>query len=406
MARNGQPIVRKRTERKKVNGAEVTVEYPGWQIELTDADSKRIRVQYHGTRREARKFAERCREFVVEQRVRKRMRLPYSMELPPWKNDSADQTATTSHRLEGRPSITMQDLVNEFLQEATHLRPLTRESYMRKFRLALAFWGGGEAVESINRQAVRRYVGSRQRYISESREKPVSDSTIRGDLRVLSVLFSFAKEQGYIQENPIIGAKKLATTPPKLPRWLTWQQAERLLKDTAGHPLRPMLATALYAGLRKQELSWLTWADVDLDHDVLHVQAKSGWRPKGKYARTVPIPPELHTILSELPQRESWVFLTRMGKQGKQWRNNLGREVARLMRDSGLRGYGLHALRHTYGSQLALRGKPLLAIQKLMGHASLRTTEIYLHATARDLQSAVQDLSFQKPPPGNHAGPE
>ena len=73
------------------------------------------------------------------------------------------------------------------------------------------------------------------------------------------------------------------------------------------------------------------------------------------------------------------------------------------MKDAGLKGYGLHALLHTYGSQLALRGKPLLAVQKLMSHAGLRTTEIYLHATASDLQRAVQDLSFRSPPPGSHA---
>jgi integrase len=78
-----------------------------------------------------------------------------------------------------------------------------------------------------------------------------------------------------------------------------------------------VFATLLLAGLRKRELYFLLWRDVDLRQGTLHVTGKGkiGFSPKGYEDRVIPLPPDLITLLSAVPRRAEWVFPNRNGKR-------------------------------------------------------------------------------------------
>jgi len=172
------------------------------------------------------------------------------------------------------------------------------------------------------------------------------------------------------------------------------RDVERLLASSEGTMFHGLIATALFAGLRMEELVWLEWTDIDFaafsGQGAITVQNKPGWYTKSRKPRVIPMVPRLRAILARLPRRSRWCF-PNVG--GGQYLNDLQRDITEVFERAGL-PYGLHALRHTFASRLVAEGVPITYVKELMGHASIQTTMVYLHATPRHLAEAVGGLSF------------
>ena len=160
---------------------------------------------------------------------------------------------------------------------------------------------------------------------------------------------------------------------------------------------KAVFATLLLTGLRKRELYFLAWRDVDLQHATLRVsgEAKIGFSPKDYEERVIPMPPDLVQILSGLPRRAEWVFPNRNGRQLSHLLRRLQTTAAR----AGVMGATLHKFRHTYGTRLLEGGADIVTVQKLMGHSDLETTRKYLNPEDSLKRQAVNRLSLagQKP---------
>jgi site-specific recombinase XerD len=90
--------------------------------------------------------------------------------------------------------------------------------------------------------------------------------------------------------------------------------------------------------------------------------------------------------------RGAWVFCD---KQGERWsRGEIDAHLWRSCRRAGLRKLGWHSLRHTFCSRLAMLGAPARAIQELAGHASLTTTQRYMHLSPDARRAAIDLLEF------------
>lgn len=220
-------------------------------------------------------------------------------------------------------------------------------------------------------------------------------SSQRRNREALSAFFSYVKRMGYIETNPVSELKSVKIPEPEI-RYLKLGQIEGCLKAVQGDRLEPLIVCAIFSGLRRGEICWLTWEDVDLTEGkpLLHVRKKMDgkleWKPKTGKKRAVPIHSRLLPYLNEAKLRAGnnrWVFLS---PESCRWDpDNLGHKVADLMASVRL-DWGFLEFRHTYGSQLAIKGVSLLKIAKLMGNSFRIAERHYASLQTEDLHDDIE----------------
>jgi integrase len=154
------------------------------------------------------------------------------------------------------------------------------------------------------------------------------------------------------------------------------------------------------AGLRCGEMIALEWSDVNLGKRQLCVQ-RAEWRghvtvPKGGRLRYVPLTARLAAALRDHRHlRGSRVLCLRDGSALTQ--DMVSDHVCRAARRAHVAATGVHRLRHTFCSHLAMRGAPARAIQELAGHQDLSTTQRYMHLSPAAIEGAIRLLEHPTP---------
>jgi integrase len=160
-------------------------------------------------------------------------------------------------------------------------------------------------------------------------------------------------------------------------RFLTFEQIDRQLEELQGHPvICAMVATYIYAGLRREEAIWLTLEDADFTvgtSGVLRVRAKTVdgdfWEPKTKVNRIGPISRTIRAILDRYTRPVTgapWFFPS---PHGKRWNpDNFSDALGAINRAAGL-DWTCLVYRHTFGSHLAMKGESLYKISTLLGNS-------------------------------------
>ena len=154
------------------------------------------------------------------------------------------------------------------------------------------------------------------------------------------------------------------------------------------------------AGLRCGEILALAWTDVDLNTRQLCIQ-RSDWdghitAPKGGRLRYVPLTVRLEAALRGHRHLLSDRVLCQ--DDGRPlWRRLVQGYVLRASRRAKLQHGGVHILRHTFCSHLAMRGAPARAIQELAGHRDLTTTQRYMHLSPAAIEGAIRLLDQRAP---------
>ena len=213
----------------------------------------------------------------------------------------------------------------------------------------------------------------------------------------LSVFFQWCVKEGYLKSNPIADIE-IPKLEKKLPPKLNRQDAQRLLEVAYNHPyVHPFLrqrnyaviATFLFAGLRKQELLNLKFADVDLTNLSLFVR-----QGKGSKDRVIPMSYRLSEILQAyLVERQKLgracpeFFTSRIHNIGL---TDVGirRLVEQIKEDSGI-SFTIHKLRHTFATLMLEGGCDIYSLSRMMGHDDIKTTTIYLAASAEHLRTQI-----------------
>jgi len=226
---------------------------------------------------------------------------------------------------------------------------------------------------------------------------PVS---IRRKLAAVRGFFKFLRHEGLVTTN---FARLLRTpkAPQKLPEVMTPDQANALLDGVPGemerpHPARDRaLLELLYGcGLRVGEAAGLNLDDLDRAQGWLRV------RGKGRKERQTPLPRKaaeaLERYLAERPaaRDERAVFLNHQGGRlsDRGMRNIVKFYATSVTGDSSIHP---HSFRHAYATHLLADGADLRAIQELLGHARLSTTQKYTKVTLTDLM-AVYDKAHPR----------
>jgi integron integrase len=221
-----------------------------------------------------------------------------------------------------------------------------------------------------------------------------------------------------------------AKRPQRLPEWLNRGEVRRLLDLMQGTPA--LMASLTYgAGLRLMEITRLRIKDVDLEEGMVFVRAG-----KGKKDRLVPLPESLKAVLGAHIQRvrSLWeadrargaepvmlpdTLVKKYPRAGTEWswfwvfpgkgesrdpesgvvrrhhvtRNCLQKAVKRAARQAAIpKRVSVHTLRHSFATHHLMRGTHIRQLQELLGHASLETTQVYLHCLPSEVKGAGSPL--------------
>jgi integrase len=296
--------------------------------------------------------------------------------------------------------------------EAAGLERTTITAYRQHVDLHIAPILGGLRLSQLTVPLVR---GFEDRLRRDGR----SPVMVRKARRSLGALLADAQERGLVAQNVVYSMRKHRRSARtdgngKLGIGVDIPAPDEMRAVVAKLPhipdaarWRPLLLTAIFAGLRASELRGLRWSDVDLKRGDLHVRQRADrygkiGRPKSEAGkRTVPLPPMLVTALREhclaSPKNElDLVFANSRG--GIEHRNTIvergfhpAQIAADIINGDGKAKYpGLHSLRHFYASWCINRRVdgglelPLKLVQARLGHASIQmTADTYGHLFPR-----------------------
>jgi integrase len=217
-------------------------------------------------------------------------------------------------------------------------------------------------LEQISSEMINNFIQQRIKHDN------ISAKTANRTREILHRLFSYAVEHyGYIcpdrrYQNPVKGVKRAKEPAPQV-RFLSKKQIKTQLEILNDAPtLHAMVATYIYAGLRREEALWLTTKDVDLEKRLIRVNAKTideeTWQPKTKSNRIIPISNDLYSILVKygMDKHHKWFFPS---PNGQRWDpDNFSRKLRKINKANGLKWSCLD-FRHTFGSHLAQKGVSL-----------------------------------------------
>ncbi len=223
----------------------------------------------------------------------------------------------------------------------------------------------------------------------DGRLKEVAAATVNTELRTISSFCSKTKTLGWLDANPVSGIEKPRVREKKI-RVYTDNEVDRIL-EAANDDDRPVWVLLLNTGLREQELTHLTWADVA--NNWLYVRAKGDWSPKSGRSRKIPLTTDGCWALEELRKRRKGDSVLVVPSSSGGLERHLLRRLYRVRKPARVPDATLHAFRHTYASRLIRANVDVATVQLLLGHQSLKTTMIYLHSGDKEMRLAAERLS-------------
>ncbi|RZD16666.1 MAG: site-specific integrase [Candidatus Acididesulfobacter guangdongensis] len=212
-------------------------------------------------------------------------------------------------------------------------------------------------------------------------------SYINKILTVFKAMYNKALDWEMITEEDlkrVRKAKQLKGENKRL-RYLSDEEAERLI-DSCDNYLKPIVITALNTGMRKSEILQLTWDRVDLKNRIILLDiTKNGER------REIPINNTLFKTLIDIVRRIDVPYVFFNQKTLKPYDNHK-RSFATALRKSRIIDFHFHDLRHTFASQLVMKGIDLTTVKELLGHKDIKMTLRYSHLSQAHIKKAVEIL--------------
>ena len=239
-------------------------------------------------------------------------------------------------------------------------------------------------------------------YLSALDDKGMARSTAARKLSAIRQFHRFLLGEGLSRENPTTAIDSPRSARP-LPKIIAEEEV-RLLLDTARQKISGAtgknllkawrmvcLLELLYAtGLRVSELVGLSARAASTDGEFLAIRGKGGRE------RLVPLTRTARAALKEYLHRRSnnpskWLFPS-FGAKGHLTRQHFALELKNMASQAGLDGRRIspHVLRHGFASHLLAGGADLRAVQQMLGHADISTTQIYTHVQQERLRTAVE----------------
>ena len=269
-------------------------------------------------------------------------------------------------------------LLESFIKTLHHLSEHTRKAYQRDLENIKAYCENQDVNKwsELDGRQLRGFVATRHR-------QGIGGRSIQRNLSAIRAFYRYLLKQGKVKNNPAEGiiAPK---SPRKLPKVLDADQTAQLVEINDDDPLairdKAMLELIYSSGLRLAELISLNLNDIDFNDRILTVTGKGNKTrsvPVGKHAvKAIKRWLKIRTTMSN--ESEQGLFVSSRGKRISP------RSVQDRLKQWAIK-QGLpnhvhpHMLRHSFASHLLESSGDLRAVQELLGHADISTTQVYTH---------------------------
>lgn len=276
--------------------------------------------------------------------------------------------------------------ISSFLISIEHLSSHTRSAYRRDLdafsdycqKNNISRWS------DLDGRQLRNYVASRHR-------QGLSGRSLQRNLSAIRAFYRYLIGQGRIKNNPVNGITAPKTSK-KLPKVLDVDQTLKLVSIDEKNPLairdKAIIELMYSSGLRLAELTGLEMNSIDLVDNLVTVVGK------GKKTRSVPIGRHALMALKDwlevrktlIQEGETAIFVSRKGRRISP--RTIQQRLKQWAIKQGLANHvHPHMLRHSFASHLLESSGDLRAIQELLGHADISTTQIYTHLDFQHLAS-------------------
>lgn len=260
-----------------------------------------------------------------------------------------------------------------YLRVERAMSPHTLDAYRRDLAV-LAGWAAAQGADMacLHAEQVRQFAAAEHR-------RGRSPKTVQRRLSACRSFYAWRVKQGCLAANPAAQVRG-PKAPRKLPQVLDPDEANALVEVPTDAPLglrdRALLELFYSSGLRLSELCGLRWRDLDLDDGLVTVLGK------GRRQRSVPLGSHARRALAAWRAAsggapEAPVF---PGRNGGLTPRAVQLRLRQLAQRQGLfKRVHPHLLRHSFASHILESSGDLRAVQELLGHADISTTQIYTH---------------------------
>jgi integrase len=253
---------------------------------------------------------------------------------------------------------------------------------------------------------------------ADKRATEVSGSGLGNEIKALRAAFKLAVLRQYTTTDPTAG---MMIPKPRAarPKYLTEEQLTMLLecaRAADAHRLEPSAVAPyntaimrkwynadgtfdtvrvrflLMTGLRKAQLTSLTWQQYDAKRGAIVLESRPDHSEKSKRVNVIPLPREARVIIEGQPQGAPYIFSNLRGGRDVQ----IGNRMARIFASVQERGGGhihLHLLRHTALTALLKHTHDIAAVQRYAGHADVKTTTRYAWILDDELKAMTEDFN-------------
>lgn len=280
------------------------------------------------------------------------------------------------------------DVLDAALADAKpHLKEKTLNRYLQS-AIILNRHFEGKIFDTIDKRAVQDFIAARK-------ADGLTIRTIKNDLSVLSIAAEYAIEQDWAGTNPVANLSKRTLRQKRKTFVLPPPEDIELGLSCVAGPLEQLCRFLLSTGARRDEAVNLLWDDVDIARRSATLRDT-----KNRATRTIALSDEAMAIAQARPRSIKCknVFTRNDGEAYRQaspgWREAMYRAIKRKPKFNRFR---LHDLRHIYAINYLREGGNLYALQKQLGHGSIRQTEEYLQFLTPEEQEKVKAGSAQNP---------
>ena len=226
------------------------------------------------------------------------------------------------------------------------------------------------------------------------RAKTCQPKTIYTETVIVRQLVKFGVTRRMIPYDPLLGLKLKKPKPTPQP-YFDDAQIQQVL-SVARPPHDATFLLLAETGCRFGEAQWLSWADVDLKTNVIHVRAKEGWRPKTGDERAVPMSPKLREFLEQRTRKGRWVLTAMPTAKYPSSDRQIDERRAltalkRVLAPLEMPGK-LHSFRHSFISRCLTRGIEESVVRSWVGHVDPAIMRLYTHISSRVSQDRIQLL--------------
>jgi integrase len=222
-------------------------------------------------------------------------------------------------------------------------------------------------------------------------EKGLAIGTANKHIRAIRSALSYAVREGIIPSNKLLGPHRLLLREEQEPpRILKVEDARALLNTATDLRLKTVLSLAYYHGLRRKEICYLRWENVDLKGNMLNITHTSTVRTKTRVSRSVFLRKETADLLFQLRKQNMSEFVFE-NPDSFYWL--VGKWFDKLVNEIGLEHCTLHDFRKTCNTVMKENGVSLEAAMQVLGHSTIKVNQqCYTGVLTKQQKAAVNSL--------------